>query len=242
MTSFLTGIGWVTAGGLGRGRSGADFNMATGRLPTLSSKEVAGRPCRRFDRMDTYSQLGLTAIGLALKDAGLDRWTEKRPFDIVVSTVYGCLATDIEYFDTVIPQEGLLASPSLFAYTLPSSFLGEAAIHFGLSGASCIVNEKVPLALKCVRMALQSLAWGECATVLAGVCDLECPPPYDGLGATPSGAAFLLLENTLREPISPYGTILLEGGSDVLFDGTPVQDLPGLIRLCVKNRPAKIPT
>ena len=239
MTSFLTGIGWVTAGGLGRGRSGGDFDMAPGRLPALTSAEVAGNPCRRFYRMDSYSQLGLTAIGLALKDASLERWTEKRRFDIIVSTLYGCLGTDIEYFDTVIPQGGLLASPSLFAYTLPSCFLGEAAIQFGLSGVGYIVNEKAPLALQCVRMALQRLAWGECTTILAGVCDLECPPPYNGLGAAPPGAAFLVLEETLRADVTPYGVLFLEGGREILFNEDPIQDLSSLFRLCIKSRPSK---
>ena len=35
---------------------------------------------------------------------------------------------------------GRLSSPNLFAYTLPNSFAGEAALRFGLTGPTLVVN------------------------------------------------------------------------------------------------------
>ena len=79
--------------------------------------------------MDEYSKLGMGAIAYALKDAMLDEWEEKRAIGIIASTVYGCLGTDFDYYNTVIPQDGLFASPNLFTYTLPNCFLGDAAME-----------------------------------------------------------------------------------------------------------------
>ena len=81
----------------------------------------------------------------------------------------GCLATDIEYYDTVLPEGGGLPSPNLFSSTLPTCFLGEAAIQFGLTGPTLIVNAPAEDALSGVRLALESLFWGECGTMLAGI-------------------------------------------------------------------------
>ncbi len=46
----------------------------------------------------------------------------------------------MEYFEQVIANGGNLASPNLFALTLPNIFLGEAAIRFGLTGPGFAVN------------------------------------------------------------------------------------------------------
>ena len=141
MKTEIAGIGWVNTTGAGYGRQTV-FSAGYGEgLPKLSGKDVFHKQLPRYGRMDRYSRLGITAIALALKDAGLDEWVEKREIGIIASTVHGCLNADGDYFDTVIPEGGRLASPNLFAYTLPNTFLGEAAIHFGLTGASFIINE-----------------------------------------------------------------------------------------------------
>ena len=130
MTALITGIGWVNSGGMGCGRKCDDFKMTAGPLPRITRRAVSEDPYPRFGRMDSFSRLGLGAIALALKDADLAKWTCKRNISIIASTVHGCLGTDVDYFDTVIPQEGRLASPNLFAYTLPNSFFGRSGHPF----------------------------------------------------------------------------------------------------------------
>ncbi len=137
MRAEVLGIGWVTAAGMGRGRQAAPFALCPGELPPVARKDIFAEPDLRFGRLDGFSRLGLAAIALALQDAGLDAWTEKRPVALAAASRYGCLTTDADYFDTVLPQQGRLASPNLFAYTLPNCFLGEAAIRFGLTGPAC---------------------------------------------------------------------------------------------------------
>ena len=123
MGAEITGIGWVTAAGLGRGREDQSFAMPRGQLPEINFTNIVKKPYPNFRRMDEYSRLGLTAAALALIDAGLSEWTRARDIGIIASTFYGCLGTDVDFYKTVIPDKGAHASPALFSYTLANSFL-----------------------------------------------------------------------------------------------------------------------
>src|SRR5210317_307289 len=139
---FITGIGWISAHNKGSGRKNDAFKMAQGRLPALARNTVFKTAYPRFSRMDAFSKLGVSAAGLALQDAGLNEWRSKREVGIVVATFYGCLQTDLDYFETVLPADGAFASPALFSYTLPNCFLGEAAARFGLTGPGYVVSQQ----------------------------------------------------------------------------------------------------
>ena len=175
MKALITGIGWVNPSGMGCGRKNRHYEMTAGHLPPITRKTISEKPYLHFGRMDRFSRLGLGAIAFALKDAGLEKWTRKRNISIIASTAHGCLGTDVGYFDTVIAQEGRLASPNLFAYTLPNVFLGEAAIHFGLTGISYIISCRSDSRLQSLRMAMISIGNGESEKVLSGACDPESP-------------------------------------------------------------------
>ena len=233
MSAVISGIGWVTAGGIGRGRSGHPFVSTGGPLPKLTRKAAIEGPCDRFGRMDEYSKLGLTAISHALRDAGLDRWEQKRMIGIVASTTHGSLRTDVDYFDTVIPHGGGFASPHLFAYTLPNSFLGEAAITFGLSGVSFIVSESRPWGLASLQLALSTVAQGEHEAMLAGVCDLGGQPPFTARGACLPGAAFFLLEQGSGRDTTPYGSVVLDEEGTVFLNGAEKVNVIELIQGCL---------
>lgn len=113
MIAAITGVGWVSPESMGSGRHHHVLQSKDGELPKITSRMVFGQVLPRFGRLDTYSKLGLAAIAFALKDARQDRVDEKRPAGIVVSSIYGCLATDMEYYEQVIANGGSLASPNL---------------------------------------------------------------------------------------------------------------------------------
>lgn len=234
MKAHVSGIGWVTPAGMGGGRGGVRFALGGAELPAISRRDVFAEPDRRFGRMDEFSRLGLAAITFALRDAGLERWQEKRPIGLIAQSTCGCLATDFDYFDTVMPQGGVLASPHLFAYTLSNTFLGEAAIRFGLTGTQFIVSEATGDGLAALRMALESLDWGEEETMLAGVCDIAVPPSVKHLSDGQPGAVFFVLEKAPRDGIVSYGEIALEQDRAV-FAGAKVDDIPGLVRGCLSR-------
>lgn len=182
--------------------------------------------------MDEYSKLGLGAIAFALKDAGLDEWAEKRNIGIIASTIYGCLSTDMDYFDTVMTGHGAGASPALFSYTLSSIFLGEAAIRFGLTGTTFIINEALPLGLGSLKLALASIARGEADKMLCGVCNHYCPKGFEKFCKVSAGALFFVVEAIPAKGPS-YGKVELNERGRIELNKEAVNDFSELARRCL---------
>jgi 3-oxoacyl-(acyl-carrier-protein) synthase len=79
--------------------------------------------------------LTVSAVALALQDAGIEyALSKKQDIGIIGTSCEGSLKSDIDYFRDFIENGRTLSRANLFIYTLPSSALGEAAIHFGLTG------------------------------------------------------------------------------------------------------------
>jgi len=233
MGAEITGIGWVTAGGMGRGREHQSFAMPRGQLPEINPADMFKKPYPNFRRMDEYSRLGLTATALALIDAGLSEWTRERDIGMIASTFYGCLGTDVDYFNTVIPDRGSHASPALFSYTLANGFLGEAAIRFGLTGINYVITEQRPTALAGLQTALDHITRGAIEKILAGVCDVGCPQIFGEPDKVPPGAVFFMLEKSPAKERSSYGKLQLNRTGDLLLDGSEIKDLSDLVQICI---------
>jgi 3-oxoacyl-[acyl-carrier-protein] synthase II len=233
MSAEITGIGWVTAAGMGRGREHQRFAMPRGQLPEINPADMFKRPYPNFRRMDEYSRLGLTATALALIDAGLSEWTRERDIGMIASTFYGCLGTDVDYYQTVIPDRGAQASPALFSYTLANGFLGEAAIRFGLTGINYVVTEQRPTGLAGLQTALDHISRGDIEKILGGVCDVGCPQIFGELAKVPPGAVFFMLEKSATKEHSSYGQLQLNHSGDLLLDGSEVKDLTALVQKCI---------
>lgn len=203
MKIFVTGIGWVGAAGMGTGRGATPFSLPQGELPLISRREVFPDPDSRFGRLDAFSRLALAGVALALRDAGIENWTEPRAVGIAASTTYGCTGTDLDYLATLGEAPGL-ASPQLFAYTLPNVFLGEAAIRFGLTGPTVIVSDEEGTGAAALETALDYVAGGG-DTALAGICDLARPTQHPERPEPPPGALFIVLER--RPTLEPLGVL-----------------------------------
>ncbi len=222
MRAAVTGIGWLTAGGLGRSRDGAPFSVGRGRLPRVLRRDLFDETDLRFGRLDPFCRTGLAAAVMAIRDAGTPP-VAPASVGAVVSTAFGTSATDHDYLATAIPERGAQASPNLFAYTLPNVLLGEVAIRFRLTGPTYVVSGSRPGHLDAVREALAILKTGEADAMLAGCCDV--PPPETcpaGPGFAP-GALFLLLQpadgNSLGWLESRGKTVRFAGHRiDTLFD------------------------
>lgn len=235
MEASITGIGWVTGAGFGWGREGGECRFSTLPLPPLTRKDVFPEPNQRFGRMSDYSKLGLAALAFALRDAGLEKWSEKRPIGVVAATKTGCLATDLDYHCTVLMEGGGLASPNLFAYTLANCFLGDAAIQFGLTGSSVAINEERE-GLDAVRLAMEDLAMGEADTMIAGICDLAVPEGYAGAVELLPGAAFLVLSAVQGSDAESYGSVTLADDGSIEFKGSAVANVVELVEKALARR------
>jgi len=240
----VTGIGWVTAAGMGWGRKRGRFRMPLRALTPVEREAVFSRPYKNFGRMDEYSRLGLAAATFALRDAGLEQWAEKRAIGIVAATEYGCLWTDFDYYMTVLPEGGRLASPNLFSYTLPNCFLGEAAIRFGLTGESLVIYEPSGHGLAAVELAADILADGDAEAMLCGVCDLGRPPALRRSAPLAPGALFFVMETQPAPNKTVYGKLERDADGSVRLDRTRIDSLAALAEACLASGrgPAAMPT
>jgi len=231
MIASITGIGWVTLTSMGCGREHKPLIAQDGRLPKLTSRMIFGKSSIHFGRLDDYSKLGFAAITFALRDARLEQWNEKRPIGIVASTTYGCLATDIDYYETVVPKGGVFASPSLFAYTLPNVYLGEVATRFGLTGQTFVANEPELSGIVGLRMALNGIALDDCPVMLAGLCDTGRPEGFDYPTQINPGALFFVLEKTPEHKDLSYGDLDMGKEGRILFRGKEISSLQSLMKM-----------
>jgi len=133
----------------------------------------------------------------------------------------------------VIPEDGRLASPNLFAYTLPNSYLGEAAIHFGLTGTCYIINEATISSLWCLRLAMLNMAGGQFETAIGGGCDLGHFPPFSASGEKSCGALFFVIEKTIKRDCLVYGELLLDKNGMLALNETKVSTLQTLAQNCI---------
>ncbi len=225
MRVFVKGIGWVTPVGCGTGHSASCFPLAAGELVIPTRKDIFVESDKRFGRLDDFSRIGLAAITFCLRDAGLEEWHEKRPIGIVASSRAGCLQTDLAYLDTLLPEQGKLASPNLFAYTLPNCVLGEAALRHGLTGNCLVLGHEDPQLEATLRYAIEELCWSDQCGVLAGFCDVVASGDSPDLGAL-----FILL--TKDEGDSGYGVLELND-QQLTFSGQPVKGLAELLCRCL---------
>ena len=131
---------------------------------------------------------------------------------------------------------GGLASPNLFAYTLPNSYLGEAAIYFGLTGPSFIINHAQKSNLWCLRISLSGMADGQFNTVISGVGDLNAPSQFEESCFKVCGALFFVIEKSIRKNREAYGRLKLHPGGLMTFDGDEIENIEMLARMCVAAR------
>lgn len=233
MNLFINGAGWTTAAGICRGRQSRQFSMPEGQLPVITRKAVFDTPYQHFGRLDRFSKLGLASIAMALKDAGHDACCELKDMAIIVSTTYGCLHTDLDYFDTVMVEAGKLASPALFSYTLPNSFLGEASCRFGLTGASFVVNELPSMGLSGLKTAMDGIMFNEFENALVGFCDPGTPSGFENKPGMVPGSLFFVIDKAQNPEYPPYGTVTLNDENDILFNGKQIRDLLHLAEECL---------
>ncbi len=107
----------------------------------LKNKGVFSHPVKNFSRFDNPSKITCCLIALALKDAQLKYYPDsKQNIGIVGTNDSGSLNSNLNYFKDYIEGGRKLGRANLFIYTLASSPLAEAAIHFNFEGAMFYVD------------------------------------------------------------------------------------------------------
>jgi 3-oxoacyl-(acyl-carrier-protein) synthase len=149
---FIAGMGWLDSEGYGAVGTGLEETFGPGADPggsgllqarwsALKSAGIIKREFRNLGRLDEASRSLCYAVGLAVMDAGLDYpLAPEITAGIVGTDSRGCLDADLRYFSDYLDSDRTLGRGNYFIYTLPSSSVGEASIHFGLQGASLYIN------------------------------------------------------------------------------------------------------
>ncbi len=173
MTISVHGIGWLTKEGYGCIRSGLRQNFAAGNGPaSLSKKGIFSHPFKNFGRLDALSKTAAYGVALALQDAGIEYSPVlKQDIGLIGTSKEGSLRTDIEYFKDYIEGGRTLSRGNLFIYTLPSSPLGEAAIHFGLTGPLLYSTARRHSLLPLLDMATGAVHAGEARFMIVGAAE-----------------------------------------------------------------------
>jgi hypothetical protein len=178
---------------------------------SLTPAKWAGPPAR-LARMDRLCALALVAADGALLDAGSPALDGERTA-IVLGTAYGCHATNEEYY------RGLLGegpSPRLFAYTLPSSPVGEISIHHGIRGPATTIASGLHAGLAALADGIRHLSTGRADRVIVVAAEVATALHEQILGRRlRDAAAALVLE---RDPRQKKARII---GVEESFPGAP---------------------
>lgn len=137
MNTNVLGTGWMTKESYGSDRLGVDVEYASRATLRGLGKEdgLFAYPVKNFGRFPATAQRVCYVTVLALRDAGLDYSKEKKQeVGLLGMDEYGCEKANFNFFQDYIDGGRSMARANLFIYTLPSSPLAEAAVHFGLQG------------------------------------------------------------------------------------------------------------
>lgn len=173
MDISVRGIGWITNHEYGCVRTGVHrVREAAGSFETVMKSDIFSHPVKNFGRFDPVSKMTCSAVALALKDAAIAYTADrKQDIGIVGTNTEGSLRSDIEYFRDYLDSGRTSSRGNLFIYTLPSSPLGEAAIHFGLRGPLLYVAGADPGLVTALDAAKEILLASEAPIMLAGKAD-----------------------------------------------------------------------
>jgi len=112
-------------------------------------ENIFHREFKNFGRLDNMSKSVCAAIALILHQKKLYPSDKKLNIPIFFGLNEGPISSDYAYYSDFLKFGGTAGRANLFVYTLPSSPLGEASVHFGLTGNLLFVNADNTLSSIC---------------------------------------------------------------------------------------------
>ena len=168
--NVVTGIGWIaeTEYGCVRQRWRKSYSDMKSLRTDLQGGSVFSYPVKGFGRYDRVSQMTCCVAALAFHDAGMSyAEDEKQDIGILGTNSDGCLQSNLDYFSDFVANGRTLGRANYFVYTLPSTPMAEAAIHFKCQGPLLhTMFPKKPTA-SLLRQADRMILRGESTAMLA---------------------------------------------------------------------------
>ena len=169
-TIRVSGIGWLDGQAFGcvRRRELTVYGAPADVPPPWRRPDLMGGAVKNIGRFDAVSRLTCCACALALRDAGLSvEECRKQAIGLVGTNAEGSLAANRAYFADYLQAGRKLGRGNLFIYTLPTSPLAEAAIHFGLQACLLYVGCPAGGLPELLNTAAQLITDGQAARLLA---------------------------------------------------------------------------
>jgi hypothetical protein len=165
---MIIGTGWVTRNKYGCKKCRMQKGYSDLKsLYTRLQPEFFKYPVENFFRFDTVSKLTALSIALALYDAKITYAKgKKQNIGILGTNTCGALEANLAYFNDYVVNGRTMGRGNLFIYTLPSSPLAEAAIHFGLTGKLLYLGFAKNTEKESLKYALNMLKTENSKTVL----------------------------------------------------------------------------
>jgi len=170
----ITGIGWIGRKECGSIKKKQKYRYRNTSLlhADLLREYIFLYQVKNFGRFNEVARRTCCAAALAFYDAGIPYSNERsQDMGIIGTNEAGALRSNISYFKDYVENGRTLARGNLFIYTLPTSPLAEAAIHFGCQGPllyASFPQEQIP-SLLC--SAKDMILRGESGGMLAITCD-----------------------------------------------------------------------
>ena len=191
------------AGLVGSSRRGLRWNDVDSSMPTVMSaaRRVFAEPWPGFRRLDRLTALLSLVVEMLDLPARLPE-PSRRSTAIVFGTVHGCLDSDWRFEDARRGPPG--GKPQLFAYTLPSTCLGDLAMRHRLTGPSLCLSVPRDGERQALSEAARLVEAGDASAALVCLGDWLTPDAAGVLGM-PARASFVatLLEADVPQPGDP---------------------------------------
>lgn len=169
---YLNGFGWMAAKGYGT--SGEIMGKWELKELNALARKILIKPHERFSSLDVLSKKVCLAVQLALKDAGIISCGKKTPVGIIGFGDEGSSQMDQKYYEDFIKFEKTGGRANYFIYTLPTSCIAEAAIHFSLTGPLLYYSQEFLKSQYFVRLASNMFENQEVEGILIGIIGGEC--------------------------------------------------------------------
>jgi hypothetical protein len=95
---------------------------------------------KNLGRLDPVSRAVSIVLALLLRDAGVYPSDSRLDIPVMLSSDSGFIQSDLDYFQDFVDYGETAGRANLFVYTLPTSPLADASVHFGLTGGIMYVE------------------------------------------------------------------------------------------------------
>jgi len=185
----ITGIGIISALGIGREAFWQSLRNATSGIKKITSFDTGGLrsniaacvddfdprgflPSRIFRRMSRISQMAVVSSLEAIEDSGIDlKTTNKDNMAVIMGTAYGSSASVEAFYTSFLAEGPRGAQPFFFPETVPNAPASHIAMFHGITGPNTTFCQNGISAENAILYARTLLLTNQADVVLVGGAD-----------------------------------------------------------------------